>query len=107
TACPRRTDASRIVTSTSGSTGWCATGSSRPDRFVREMSTRMRSCPWLLIEEISVTTKIEFRNVHKTFVTNSGESFTAVADLSLEVRTGELMVIVGPSGCGKSTLLDM
>ncbi|MDB4977132.1 MAG: ABC-type transporter, ATP-binding protein [Myxococcaceae bacterium] len=54
-----------------------------------------------------MTTKIEFRKVHKTFVTSSGESFTAVDDLSLEVRTGEFMVIVGPSGCGKSTLLDL
>ena len=29
----------------------------------------------------------------------------AVADCSLEVRPGELHVLVGPSGCGKSTLL--
>jgi NitT/TauT family transport system ATP-binding protein len=54
-----------------------------------------------------VSTKIEFRKVHKTFITRSGESFTAVDDLDLEVRSGEFMVIVGPSGCGKSTLLDL
>jgi NitT/TauT family transport system ATP-binding protein len=29
----------------------------------------------------------------------------AIADLSFEVREGELMCIVGPSGCGKTTLL--
>ena len=32
---------------------------------------------------------------------------TAVAALDLEVRAGELMVLVGPSGCGKSTLLRL
>ena len=32
---------------------------------------------------------------------------TAVAALDLEIRPGELMVLVGPSGCGKSTLLRL
>jgi osmoprotectant transport system ATP-binding protein len=31
----------------------------------------------------------------------------AVNDLSLEVRAGELIVLIGPSGCGKSTVLRM
>lgn len=31
----------------------------------------------------------------------------AVEDLSLEVRSGELLALVGPSGCGKSTTLRM
>jgi ABC-type sugar transport system ATPase subunit len=31
----------------------------------------------------------------------------AVADCSMDIRDGELMVLVGPSGCGKSTLLRM
>ena len=30
-----------------------------------------------------------------------------IRDLSLEVATGEFLVLVGPSGCGKSTLLRM
>ncbi len=33
--------------------------------------------------------------------------FHAVADLSLEVRDGEFLVLVGPSGCGKTTALRM
>ena len=32
---------------------------------------------------------------------------TAVADVDLEIRPGELMVLVGPSGCGKTTLLRL
>ena len=32
---------------------------------------------------------------------------TAVAAVNLEVRAGELLVLVGPSGCGKSTLLRL
>src|SRR5690606_34059901 len=31
----------------------------------------------------------------------------AVADASLDIADGELLVLVGPSGCGKSTLLRM
>ncbi|HEY9375971.1 MAG TPA: ATP-binding cassette domain-containing protein, partial [Jiangellaceae bacterium] len=32
---------------------------------------------------------------------------TAVHDLSLSVRRGELVVLVGPSGCGKTTTMKM
>ncbi|MCL6444991.1 MAG: ATP-binding cassette domain-containing protein, partial [Alicyclobacillus sp.] len=31
----------------------------------------------------------------------------AVKDFTLEVRRGELVVLIGPSGCGKSTTLRM
>ncbi len=31
----------------------------------------------------------------------------AVGDISLEVRAGELVVLLGPAGCGKSTILRM
>jgi iron(III) transport system ATP-binding protein len=40
------------------------------------------------------------RDVWKTF-----GSFTALRDVSIAIRTGELAAFVGPSGCGKTTLL--
>jgi ABC-type sugar transport system ATPase subunit len=33
-------------------------------------------------------------------------AFTAVENLDLEVRNGELLVLLGPSGCGKTTTLN-
>jgi NitT/TauT family transport system ATP-binding protein len=56
--------------------------------------------------------KISFEQIGKEFVTR-GEGgrpagrFTALDDITLDVRTGEFLVLVGPSGCGKSTLLDL
>ena len=35
------------------------------------------------------------------------DGYTAVKELSLEIKDGEFMILVGPSGCGKSTLLRM
>src|SRR6266478_1309624 len=46
---------------------------------------------------------VTFENVTKVY---SGDR-PAVKDLSLEVQTGELMVLIGPSGCGKTTTLRM
>ncbi|HEX4351370.1 MAG TPA: ATP-binding cassette domain-containing protein, partial [Polyangiales bacterium] len=54
-----------------------------------------------------MTFKIAFQQVRKTFGLQTQQSFVALDDITLDVRTGEFFVIVGPSGCGKSTLLDL
>ena len=46
---------------------------------------------------------IVFDHVSKHY----GDGTTAVTDLSLEIRDGEIVVLVGPSGCGKTTSLKM
>ena len=46
---------------------------------------------------------VEFNGVHKQF----DDGFTAVQNLSLEIKDKEFLVLLGPSGCGKSTTLRM
>ena len=46
--------------------------------------------------------EIKLENLKKSF----GKT-EVIHDLSINVKDGELIVIVGPSGCGKSTLLRM
>ncbi|MFH8580365.1 ABC transporter ATP-binding protein [Streptomyces zaomyceticus] len=48
-------------------------------------------------------TVVEFRAVSKTYP----GGVTAVRDVSLRVRRGELVAIVGPSGSGKSSMLNL
>ncbi|HEU0165467.1 MAG TPA: ABC transporter ATP-binding protein, partial [Thermomicrobiales bacterium] len=47
---------------------------------------------------------VQFARIQKQY---SGQDRPAVRDLSLDVRDGELLVMLGPSGCGKTTALRM
>jgi multiple sugar transport system ATP-binding protein len=47
--------------------------------------------------------EIEFDDVVKRYP----DGFEAVKNMDLQIRDGELMILVGPSGCGKSTALRM
>ncbi|MHB8875134.1 MAG: ABC transporter ATP-binding protein [Myxococcaceae bacterium] len=49
---------------------------------------------------------IRLDNVGKTFFTDEVET-RALADVHLEVKTGEFLSIAGPSGSGKTTLLSI
>ena len=48
---------------------------------------------------------IRIENVTKTYQTGS-QQVRALKNVSLEVRSGEMVAIMGPSGCGKTTLLN-
>lgn len=50
---------------------------------------------------------IELRNVSKNFQLETGETIVAVDDVSMTIRSGELICVLGPSGQGKSTLLNL
>ncbi len=49
---------------------------------------------------------VQIERVGQTFNTKSGK-FTALRDIDLQIRQGEVVSLIGHSGCGKSTLLNL
>jgi len=49
---------------------------------------------------------VHCRGVTKTYG-SGGSAVTALRGIDLDVRAGELMMLVGPSGCGKTTLISV
>lgn len=69
-------------------------------------------------DRVGWTGTMNATNLDATAITNSSIRFVdvtkrfdggvaAVSDLNLEIRDGELLVLLGPSGCGKTTTLNM
>lgn len=50
---------------------------------------------------------IEIKNIYKTYNLGKDNAFTALKDISLTIRDGEMVAIIGKSGAGKSTLMHI
>jgi NitT/TauT family transport system ATP-binding protein len=50
---------------------------------------------------------IRLDRVGKEFEGLSGETYSALHDLSIDIHRGDFYCLLGPSGCGKSTVLNL
>jgi len=50
---------------------------------------------------------IEFKNVTKTFILDNRDEMTAIKNINVHIKKGEIILLEGPSGSGKSTILSL
>jgi len=55
--------------------------------------------------EMKIQRSIKFSNI--TFSYPSRPDTTVIRNLTLEIKSGEIVALVGPSGCGKSTMIAL
>ena len=55
---------------------------------------------------VSTDLAVQLSGVTKTYGTGDSK-VTALRGVDLDVRSGELLMLVGPSGCGKTTLISV
>lgn len=58
-------------------------------------------------ENLEARHQLSVCNVSKEFSFGSGNSLVALDNVSFEVQSNEICILLGPSGCGKSTMLRM
>lgn len=58
------------------------------------------------IQNTSSNFAVRCRSVTKSYGSGAGR-VTALRGIDLEVRCGELIMVIGPSGCGKTTLISV
>lgn len=54
-----------------------------------------------------MTFSVIVSNISKTYPRNKGEKVTALRNVSLSVRQGEIFAFLGPNGSGKTTLINI
>jgi NitT/TauT family transport system ATP-binding protein len=52
-------------------------------------------------------TLVRISSISKKYETRSGETITALDEVSVDIARNQFVTIVGPSGCGKSTLMKI